>query len=193
MKARARLVLALFVVGAPLGGIAACVLADPPPLVQIPPPTRPVILHDSVSPPLDQKLLAPPGQSLDFVVPVQVDPDQAVQWRVFVDLDPNGSPNIGPTTGGVDDGGVLGTTPAEGGSIAVREEHFSLTAGQIDLGACHTITFVVAYSFQPLLPASPVDPPGGDRATWFYEPMGDCTYFDAAPPTDAGTADGPAE
>ena len=186
MRPKTRLVLALATVASAGAGVAACVLADPPPLVNPPPITRPVILTDSVSPPLDQKVLSAPGNQLEFSVPVQVDPDQSLKWRVFVDLDPNADPTKGgPATGGTDDGGVLGTTPADGGSVAVREIHPMLVGSQLDLSKCHTITVVVAYDFVSLLSASPVDPPGGDRATWFYEPMADCSYFDAAPPTDA--------
>lgn len=185
MRPKTRLALALATVASAGAAVAACVLADPPPIVNPPPITRPVILTDSVSPPLDQKILSAPGNQLEFSVPVQVDPDQSLKVRVFVDLDPNGDPTKGgPAFSRVDDGGVLGTTPADGGSVAVRDITFPLST-QLDLSKCHTITVVVAYDFVSLLSASPVDPPGGDRATWFYEPTEDCSYFDAAPPTDA--------
>lgn len=185
MKKRTLGVLAVLAVAAS-SVVVACVLADPPPILPIPPLTRPVILHDSTSPSLDEKLASLP---LQFAVPVQVAPDQSLKWRVFVDTDPNGPPNTAPITGGIDDGGVLATDPTDA-SVAYRLIQFQLAGSEIDLGSCHTITIVVAYDFVELLPGSPRDPPGGDRATWFYEPTPDCTRYDAAPPFDASVDDG---
>jgi hypothetical protein len=201
MKSRARLVFALVAVAAASAAGVACVLADPPPLVQLPPLAAPHILTDSVSPPLDRKILAPTdnGQTLSFAVPVEVDPDQTIQWRVYMDVDPNlGLPGFiagGTDDGGtlvgsaVQEGGVVGTVPAEAG-VAVRVITFDLKASAgIDFDVCHTFKFVVAYDFDPST-GTPVDPPGGDSATWFYEPLPSCSYDDAAPPFDAATLDG---
>src|ERR1022692_4901011 len=81
--------LGVVVVVAGIGTVIACVLADPPPLVTPPPVTRPVIVSESVTPRLDKKILAPSttGSTITFNVPVEVDPTQAIVWRVFQDLD----------------------------------------------------------------------------------------------------------
>ncbi len=190
MKTRTRMLLVLATLGPSAAAVGACVLADPPPLEQIPPAVRPLIVHESVSPPLSQKITSAPGGSLAFGVPVQVDPDQSFKWRVFVDRDPNGDPSTGaPQAGGADDGGVLGTTAPDGDIVGVREIDFPLTSSQVDFSVCHTITIVVAQDFEQFFPAKPVDPPGGDSVTWFYEPVGDCSYFDAAPPTSDAAPD----
>lgn len=186
MKTRTRLVLAVVTVACCGGGIAACILADPPPLVAIPPITAPNILAASVSPPLDQLITSAPAQTLSFSVPVETDPNQPLKYRVFVDVDPN----VAPTGGGLVksesvDGGVLATGP-DASSVVVLPIDFTLTSGQLGgLDACHTITLVVAYDFVPTLAGTPVYPPGGDLAVWRYEPTGSCNYFDAAPPLDA--------
>ena len=188
MKTATRIFLALAALGPSAAAVGACILADPPPLEQIPPLVRPLIVHESVSPSLSQKITSAPGGQLSFGVPVQVDPDQSFKWKVFVDRDLNGDPlNGAPQDTGADDGGALGTTAPDGDIVGVRVVDFSLTSSQLNFGLCHTITIIVAQDFEPLAPAKPVDPPGGDSVTWFYEPVGDCSYFDAAPPTgDAG-------
>lgn len=188
MRPKTRLALALATVASAGAAVAACVLADPPPIVNPPPPIAPHILTESVSPPLNRKILDAPGGQLTFSVPVQVDPDQPFKYRWLLDQDPNGDPRTGGLLGsGTDDGGVLGTTPADSGSVAIRNIPFNLSS--IDFSKCHTITVVVAQEFTSGVLASPAYPPGGDLATWFYEPVDDCNSFDGAPPVDASAQD----
>jgi len=187
MKTRARIVLAVVTVACGGAGIAACILADPPPLPLIPAPGPPHILTESVSPPLDQVITSAPAQSLTFSVPVEADPNLPLKFRVFVDVDPNVAPTGGGglALSGVEDGGVLATSP-DASALAIVPTDFTLTSAQIGgLDACHTITLVVATAFEdPTLPGTPA-PPGGDLASWRYEPNGSCNFFDAAPPLDA--------
>jgi hypothetical protein len=169
----------------------ACVLADPPPIQNPPTPTRPFILTDSVSPPADQKIVAPPTDTpLVFSVPVLSDPDQPLTFRVFVDLDQTSTLLPTKVKSGTDDGGATGEAPDAGDSVRVLGFQLA-TSDLIDFSQCHTFTFIVARDFIEDHPANPTDPPGGDQITWFYEPQTDCTTYDAAPPTydlDAGDA-----
>jgi len=184
MKTRARIVLAVVTVACGGAGIAACILADPPPLPLIPAVTAPQILTQAVSPPLNQLITNAPGQSLTFSVPVETDPNQSLEWRVLVDVDPNVAPlGGGLALRGIEDGGVLATGP-DASTVVVVPVDFTLTS-QLDFSQCHVITVVVAYSFVPGLAGTPFDPPGGSFATWRYQPVEDCNYFDAAPPLDA--------
>lgn len=176
----ARIVLGTILVAAPAVALA-CVLADPPPITSVA-LERPRIDYGAASPPLDQKILAPPASvaSLSFVVPVEVAPDQQFQWRVFVDLDPTGAP-VDAVKRGTDDGGALALPPDAGDSD--RMLTFSLSSSDgIDFSVCHHFTIVVALAFKDGTFAEPVTPPGGDLATWFYEPVADCTLFDGGPP-----------
>jgi hypothetical protein len=177
----ARVILASLAIAAPAVGVA-CVLADPPPIQQPASLDRPIILTDSVSPPLDQKITAPPtGTPLTFSVPVRVSPDQSVKYRVFVDLQQSAT-SFDKLISVTDDGGATGTLPDAGDSVRALGFQFP-SSTPIDFGACHTFTFVVAYDFIDNQSPNPIDPPGGDQVTWFYEPIADCTYYDAAPPT----------
>ena len=165
-------------------GVLACILADPPPIVNPPPQEAPEIQTLSVTPPLSQILKTnPPCTNAPtdcFVVPVLVDPNATVKWRVFIDLDETGLGTQSEAISATDDGGVLGVTSEAGPSI--RTFSFSLTQTPLfDPTVCHTITFIVAYDFfdsqgdfwKPL-------PPGlGSSATWFYQPVDDCTFYDA--------------
>jgi hypothetical protein len=173
--------------------IVACVLADPPPIQTPPPLQAPFIITGSVTPPPLEKIRANPpcpnGAGSDcFVVPVMVDPNAAVAWRVFVDLDPKGAPAPSFIESGQDDGGVLGVTGEAG--TGVRNISFALTPTTWDPTQCHTFTFVVAYGFTDSAGgdfARPVTPPGGDSVTWFYEPVSDCSFFDAGTFPEGGT------
>ncbi|HEX4513957.1 MAG TPA: hypothetical protein VH054_10485 [Polyangiaceae bacterium] len=167
----------------------ACVLADPPPIVTPAPQQAPEILTLSVTPPPSQVLKTNPCDNvLDcFVVPVLVDPNQAVKWRVFVDLDPN-IPTQEPALRDQDDGGVLGVTTEAGPSI--RTIQFSLQHNlQFDPTQCHTITFIVAYDFFDSVgdPSTPSPAGVGSSVTWYYQPLEDCTFYDAGALPDGGT------
>ena len=169
--------------------VIACVLADPPPIVNPAPQDAPEILTLSVSPPTTHKLkTAPPCTTVTdcFVVPVKVDPNAAVKWRVFVDLDPTGLPTQSPAISQQDDGGVLAVASDAGPSI--RTFSFSLNQNvQFDPTQCHTITFIVAYDFFPDDFSKPFPAGLGSSVTWVYEPVDDCTAYDAGALPDGGS------
>jgi hypothetical protein len=185
-----RTVGSVIVITAVLGAAIACVLADPPPIDPLPPATRPTILTDIVAPRPDQRLTSEP---VTFTIPVAVDPNQTIEWRMFMDLDPvNNTVQAMDVT---DDGGV--TDLADAGN-AVRVITISQPFTGLDFSACHTFTYVVAFHFDGTTFSKPEDVPGcvscGTSVTWFYEPVSDCTYDDAAPPTYMAEAgDGAAE
>jgi hypothetical protein len=181
---RVRIVVGLAFVALSAIGVA-CVLADPPPLANPPAPGAPKILSGSVSPPLAQKILAPPPNTpLDFSVPVEATPSVSLTFRVFIDwvATSTSAPSISVT----DDGGATGALPDSGDSVRVFDFKIPPSQG-VDFSVCHTITFFVAYAFQPNSPSVPVSP-GGDQATWYYEPVSDCTFDNGAPPTGSDGA-----
>jgi hypothetical protein len=171
--------------------VIACVLADPPPIVTPAPQEPPRILVDSVTPPPGQivKTIPPCTNLTDcFVVPVAVDLNASIKWRVFIDLDPTTAPQV--FYGGDNDGGVLAVAPDAGAGI--RTISFNPQAiTTFTASDCHVITFVVAYDFFPEDFAKPL-PPGGDTVTWFYQPTQDCTFYDAGF-FDAGVTEGGAD
>ncbi len=178
-------------VTAVLGAAVACVLADPPPIDPLGPPTRPTILTQSVAPPAGQYLTADP---VNFQVPVSVDPDQPVTWRVFQDLAVGSTADPIAGLDNTDDGGT--TDLAEAGNT-VRVITFSLPTS-LDFSTCHRFKFVVAAAFDLSVPSAPADltncPSCGDEVTWYYQPVPDCMFDDAAPPTQMPEAgDGASE
>ena len=167
-----------------LGAAAvACVLADPPPIVTPPPQEPPNILVESVSPSTERILKTNPpcaNSPTDcFVVPVSVDLNATVKYRVFIDLDRTSSGAQQPAVSEADDGGVLAVAPDAGAGVRVFT--FSLAENPtFDPSQCHVITFIVAYDFEDQLgDFSKPFPPGGDSVSWFYQPVDDCTYYDA--------------
>jgi len=164
----------------------ACVLADPPPIVTPSPQEAPHILVESVTPPPGQALkTTPPCTNLSdcFVVPVSVDLNASIKWRVFIDLDPTVAPQ--QFQGDTDDGGVLAVGPDAG--IGIRMIAFNpQQSPTFDPTQCHVITFIVAYDFFATDFAKPL-PPGGDSVYWFYEPTNDCTFYDAGALPEGGT------
>jgi hypothetical protein len=167
--------------------LIACILADPPPIIETH-QEAPEIQTLSVSPPTNQvlKTLPPCTNTMDcFVVPVLVDPNAAVKWRVFSDLDPTGSPTQFPIRQDQDDGGVLGVAGDAGAGI--RNITFSLNQNLgFDPTQCHTITFIVAYDFFPDDFSKPLPPGFGSTVSWRYEPLDDCTFYDAGVLPDGG-------
>lgn len=169
-------------VGSALGGlfaVSACVLADAP----SPPPTlpafRPVILESSVVPPTNRVLVTFPTSA---IVPIDlIDPRATVQWRVYIDYDGAGAGRVNS-----------GTSQYEGQSGNTRMIEIAIPPPN-DLRSCHTIEFLVAYSFPGPLgdntgPHTP-DSVGADIIFWTYAPDGDvrtCTTFDAGVLGDAG-------
>jgi hypothetical protein len=181
---------ALAIVTIALGAAAAtiaCVLADPPPIVNPAPAQRPKIVVDSVSPPPGQILRTDPctNSSTDcFVVPVEADPSVPLTIHVFLDHDPTGPTSQQPTFyTHTDNGGVLAVGP-DAGTIGQRTFSFGPNT-PLDPTQCHTITAVVGYSFVDD-PSKPVTPPGGDTVFWFYQPTSDCSFYDAGTAPDTG-------
>jgi hypothetical protein len=139
-----------------LGGLGACILADPP--ADLPPPTpiQPIeILEDSVQP-SSRLLTTLPGQ---FVVPILFDPREQGQvfWQLFVDQSPSTARQAPEGT----DGGV---------SIPVDDPPTIFE----DSGECHTFLVLVYYAGAN----------EGDSVTWYYSPTGTfegCPVLDAGP------------
>jgi hypothetical protein len=173
--------------------LVACVLADPPPLQDPPPATRPTIIATCASPELGAPIGKQPTDTvgLDFAVCVAIDPNQPLQVRVFVDY---GTPTsyLIPQPAPATDAGVGGD---DGGTVLVAFHVFASSLG--DPTQCHTIELDVATNgWVDLNGVSnvPVVPPGGDRAVWSYEPTGTCAFYDAgSPPPPAADADADAD
>jgi hypothetical protein len=170
------------------GALLACVLADPPPLQELPPASRPLIIGSSASPPLGTPIGTQPTNqvSISFAANVQIDPGDALQWRVFVDY--------GAATGGglVHHGDTVGLD-GDGGGTPVTFDIFASDLG--DPTRCHTIELDVATKGWTDTNGQnnvPVQPPGGDTAVWMYQPTGNCNVFDAgpSPQPDADASDG---
>jgi hypothetical protein len=186
MNAKAVVAASVLALGSSIA-VLACVLADPPPIVTPEPQEPPRILVESVTPPPGQLLKTnPPCSNLTdcFVVPVSVDLNASIKYRVFVDLDTTGAATQIEAINNTDDGGVLAVPPDAG--PGVRTLSFSLQQNpNFDPTQCHVITFIVAYDFfvddfwKPL-------PPGGDTIYWFYQPNNDCTFYDAGALPEAG-------
>jgi len=162
--------------------LLACVLADPPPLQELPPPMRPVINHLGASPPLGEVIGLQPDNAppMPFSVPIQVDPNETFQWRVFIDLHRTLSSPPALLKFSFDQG-----VGGDGGTTVTFDINF---AADLDPTTCHTIDFVVANLFinDTTFAADPQDPPGGDSASWIYEPVGNCNVYDAGPMPEAG-------
>lgn len=159
--------------------LAACILADAPPTIEVPPPQRPVIVNAAAIPKLGEIIDDP--RALVFAVTVEVDSDQTLRYLVLVDFDelnpkfPSPSSLPGPT------------------SSSRRTIEFDLSKGTVDPTTCHKIRLVVALEFDRDTPYAPQKPPGGDVADWIYRPRGvSCGTYDAGPLPEAGSdaADG---
>jgi hypothetical protein len=125
-----------------LGGLGACILADPPAALPTLPIQPPEILRDSVQPPPGLLVLEFPTQ---FVIPVAVDPreDKDVSWQLFVDQ----LLIIGQPAPYGEDGGV---------TVIIDENYLS----KILPDECHTLVVLVTYS----------NAGGSDTVTWSYTP-----------------------
>jgi hypothetical protein len=163
----------------------ACILADPPPIPNaLPPLSPPVIVSSLATPPLGEPIAMPPTSApLTFTVAVLVDPNQTLEWKMIEDF--NAQLDQGQPLTSLVDGGVQILANADAGEIL---QIVTVTVNPIDLSTCHHFTFVAAYGFQPMAFALP-DSRGGDSVTWSYQPLPDCSLFDAAPPTDAAESD----
>jgi hypothetical protein len=163
-------------------GFAACVTALPP-MLPVAPAHRPTIVHDALVPPADLPLTEWPADG-EFIATVQVDPDMAFQWTVFMDYDPTN-----PTVSLVVTPTVV-QAPPDGGLALVSFQ----VAQPVD-GLCHRVDFVVSKqvpingvsfaNYVTLLHSPGLD---GDIASWVYVGPTGCPSYDAGVPLDAGDA-----
>ncbi len=162
--------------------LAACILADAPPTIEVPAPQRPVIVNAAAIPKLGEIIDDP--RSLVFAVTVEVDSDQPLRYLVLIDFDELNPKFPSPSS--------LEPTPG----ISRRTVEFDYTQGALDPTTCHKIRLVVALEFDRDTPYAPKKPPGGDVADWIYQPRGvSCGTYDAGPLPEAGSdaADGAAD
>lgn len=165
----------------------ACILAQPSGELPRIPESRPIIIRASAVPPTSAVLTRWPVDST-FLVPVELaDPNVEFKYVAFIDYN--------PLTG---DGLVEDPRP----SVYEVSNNSSNSVGRTRtltiliperLAApdrCHTIEVIVALHFasdgdltgDPKLRHTPLAP-GGDIATWFYNPNGG---LDGCPQLDAG-------
>lgn len=166
----------------------ACLISQPP---GDPPPAdsrRPLILHDLVKPKLTEPITSiQPTTSLEIVV--EADPQVRLEWRLFLDFDPvlggvqlNQPQFVEPDTETL--------SPTRSFSVGL----FSLP--NFDTSQCHSLTLRIAERFSQTSNWTPIIPPGGDDATWFYRPNGTdgpCPGYDAGSFPDAAAFDTGAE
>jgi hypothetical protein len=155
--------LASVVVATVLGALGACILADPPAALPVPPIAPIRIVREAVSPPISL-LTALPSE---FVIPVTADEreselsaqlvvDQGLYQRPFQPRQQtiHGTANV-----------YVGVPS----SIAAQE--------------CHTLEVRISY----------LDSSGLDSVTWFYSPTGSfsgCPVYDAGPSDAAVDGEG---
>ena len=164
----------------------ACVIAQPSGDVPRLPESRPTIVHASLVPSTSAVLTHFPAV---FIVPVElVDPQAPFFYSTFVDYN--------PLTGD----GLVGNTPAPSGydNAPGRIRILNLAIPEpLDLDRCHVIEVVVALKLKSNDSRNAHTPddlagggPGGDIATWFYNPSGDpggCPSLDAGIDAPVGT------
>jgi hypothetical protein len=164
-----------------VGLVSACILAQPSGEIPRIPETRPTILHASLVPSTTSVLTRFPST---FIVPVELaDPTVRIVYSAFVDYSP-----LGNGDGLVDTPGHSDFEPSNTqGRIRTLNV---LIPEPTDTDRCHKIEIVVALRLlaetDPRTAHTP-DEPGGDIATWFYNPSGDlggCPALDAG--IDAG-------
>ena len=153
----------------------ACILAQPSGQVLRIPETRPTILHASTVPSETSVLTRWPQT---FVVPVElIDPTVRIAYATFIDFDSlrNDGLVAQPTQSDFEQANTVGGTRTL--SVAIPEP---------DPGRCHKVEIVVALrlaSEDDAKHSHTPDAPGGDIATWFYNPNGD---LGGCPALDAG-------
>lgn len=157
----------------------ACVLASPSGDLPRMPDTRPTIVHSSLAPTTSAVLTTFPSS---FVVPVELsDPNVTFVYAAFIDYNP--LTGAGLVDIPQDSPPPTSTSPGRTGRIRTIEVNIPAPA---DLDACHRIEIVVALSLNRRdnkNAHTPEDPPGGDIATWWYNPNGD---LGGCPSLDAG-------
>ena len=155
-----------------------CILAQPSGELPTIPETRPTILHASTVP-SETSVVTRWPQSDEFVVPVElVDPTVRIEYAAFVDYDElTGDGLQGPAQ----DSNFLAANTVD------RTRTLTVVIPQPDdLGRCHKVEVVVALRLSSTDDGkhahTPAEP-GGDIATWFYNPSGD---LNGCPALDAG-------
>jgi hypothetical protein len=152
----------------------ACILAEPSGELPRIPESRPTIVHPSLVPSESAVLTQWPSV---FLVPVELsDPTVSFNYVSFIDYNPlTGDGQVAPQTQSIPD-------PNSG---RVRTVDVVIPV-PLDPTVCHRIEIIVALRFKadtdPKNAHTP-DEPGGDVATWFYNPNGD---LGGCPSLDAG-------
>lgn len=155
--------------------LAACILADAPPTIEVPAPQRPVIVNAAAIPKLGEIIDDP--RALVFAVTVEVDSDQTLRYMVLIDFDELNPRFPSPSS-------IPGPVTASRRTI----EFDYYQKGVLDPTTCHKIRLVVALEFDRDTPYAPQKPPGGDVADWIYQPRGvSCGTYDAGPLPEAGS------
>ncbi|MDB4935598.1 MAG: hypothetical protein JWP87_2570 [Labilithrix sp.] len=155
----------------------ACILAQPSGEIPRIPETRPTILHASVVPSTTSVLTRFPST---FIVPVELaDPTVRIVYAAFIDYNP-----LNNGDGIVDSPSHSDFEPSNtNGRIRTLNV---LIPEPADTDRCHKIEVVVALrlvSETDQRNAHTPAEPGGDIATWFYNPSGDLS---GCPALDAG-------
>lgn len=170
----------------------ACILAQPSGEVPRPAQQRPTILHASVVPSTSAVLTRWPADSI-FLVPVELaDPTVSIEYAAFVDFNAKtGEGLVGePQSIAFETANTTGNTRT-----------LSVNIPEPDLAQCHRVEIVVALRLSSRSDGknahTPAEP-GGDIATWFYNPNGDlggCPTLDAGidAPADAEAGEGAAQ
>ena len=173
----------------------ACILAQPSGELPRIPESRPTIVHASVVPSTSAVLTRFPST---FIVPVELaDPNLEFVYATFVDYNPRNGDGLveEPRHSVFEAANTVGRTRTL--TIAIP--------APLELDRCHTVEVVVALHLasdtdltgDPKLRHTPLEP-GGDIATWFYNPSGDlggCPSLDAGidASMDADAAEGGAQ
>ena len=163
----------------------SCLITEAPGDPPATDPRAPVILDDQAQPPITNVITRiDTNTTLD--IPVDADPRTALKWNLVVDFDPQTGGNFALQ----DQDLAADTTTLQ----SPRHIIVPLFAN-VDDSHCHTLTVLVAQSFEVKSPWTP-KPPGGAMIVWFYRPNGNdgtCPTFDPdagkydAISTDAGT------
>jgi hypothetical protein len=170
-----------------LFGQDACVLAEPSGALKTLPEFRPTIVHSSLVPPASTVITRFPSS---FIVEVElVDPTVDVAYAAFIDYN--------PFTGEGLVQGPLHSTHDPNAPARTRLLNINIPEPP-DLDRCHVVEVIVALRLaaedEPKHAHTP-DAPGGDIATWFYNPNGDlkgCPSLDGGvdAPSDGDAGEG---
>jgi hypothetical protein len=170
-------------------GQDACVLAASSGDLQRLPESRPTIVHAQLVPTTSAVLTQFPRT---FIVPVELaDPTVPIVYAAFVDYNPFTGEGLvlQPRRSVFEAGNTKGRT---------RILEVAIPDPDIELDRCHVIEIIVALRLKaetdPKNAHTPEEP-GGDVATWFYNPNGDlggCPSLDGGidAPVDADAAEG---